>query len=426
MSKNKKLHTNLTGSDKEALKEVAAGLHDNAHVVWIKGPIMPGAITGFPATASSILLVAEGRPIDPQTLSAWREWAMNKAVRDLKMVFYDGNSTGRLSFCESALADWHRPWPEKEECKIRAGEWVSMPKGKTSKGDPSLLTLQFGKTGELLSHLDWVKTRFENSCRGLDRSYKAYVESILKYMKKGGNGAPKLGDEMSLDFIPRILLLGETGVGKTLFARYLASSRKFVRVSIPEYLQKEDMFEYDFFGYSRGAYTGGKEDGSLGILLENIGGVVFLDEIGEASPAIQAKLLAFMDDYRVRPRGCGGEAFYCPVLLVGATNKDIRDASYRNDLVQRFTDISEIPPLRDRKKSFPFLIDCLLQNIGINTGGSIKEIGKEAYCKLKDMDYLEGNFRELENLMRHACRNAGMEGRDYIVISDLQGKDINR
>ena len=95
--------------------------------------------------------------------------------------------------------------------------------------------------------------------------------------------------------LPRVLLLGESGVGKTLVARYLAmvgidknkvQSRPFGRVSLPQYIGKESMFEYDVFGY-RWYYTDAPAQGSRGYLLNHLGGVVFFDEIGDASAGIR-------------------------------------------------------------------------------------------------------------------------------------------
>ena len=179
------------------------------------------------------------------------------------------------------------------------------------------------------------------------------------------------------------------------------------------------MFEYDLFGYARGAYTGGQEAGSLGLLLANLGGVIFLDEIGEASRAIQAKLLAYLDDYMVRPRGWTGDPFFCPTLIVAATNKDLRKITdFRPDLLARFTDLEQVPPLRERIESFPFILDCLLQNPAINPGISVREIGQTAY-EIMVKHSFKGNFRELETMLRVACHAAAKDGRDFICRPDI-------
>ena len=228
-----------------------------------------------------------------------------------------------------------------------------------------------------------------------------------------------------IDQIPRVLLLGETGVGKTVFADYLGDhSTSVTRISIAEFVNKEDSFEYAFFGYCRGAYTSAKESGNPGLLLENIGKVLFLDEIGTATPAIQAKLLTFLDDFMVRPRGAT-QSLFCPLLIVAATNENIRENTrYRNDLFQRFTDIHHIPPIRELKHNFHFIVDAMLQNPAVNMNGKIKEVGKKAFEQIQAKNYIDGNFRELNNLLRHACQRAVSFGRDYLVDEDILEVDI--
>lgn len=401
-------------------------------VVWILGSNVLPADPGFRfpqrCTAAKILLVFEGLPVIPAALMAWRTWAEGKGAFDVKVAFYEKNtySSMLVQFLKDCLGDRLKPQPEKEPCKIKKGQLVRLSDGKAQKGEPSLLTLMFGKTGELLSYLDWIRFRFNKANNIPKTDIGKYLASISKCLQnphsEKSQDIPSLGVEEGVDSIPRILLIGETGVGKTLFAKYLSGDGSFIRISIPEYLEKEDMFEYDMFGYTCHAYNNADPNGSRGVLLNNVGGVIFLDEIGEASPKIQAKLLAFLDDYKVRPRDWTGKGFYCPVLIVGATNQPIETdkEKYRNDLVQRFTDRQTIPPLRERKESFHLLLDCLLQNEGINIDGKIEEIGKDAYNLLFQKDYKEGNFRELENLVRVACRKARIDGRTYIVRQDFE------
>ena len=156
------------------------------------------------------------------------------------------------------------------------------------------------------------------------------------------------------------------------------------------------------------------------------GGVVFLDEIGEANAVLQAKLLACLDDYRVRPRKWKGDPFYCPTLIVAATNRDLnkmaKNGEFREDLLARFTDHHIIPPLRERMEDMNFILDCLIQSAGINPEARVTEIGCEAVMAIVSRiqnHAFKGNFRELETIMRAACQAAAKDGRDFICIQDV-------
>ena len=142
-------------------------------------------------------------------------------------------------------------------------------------------------------------------------------------------------------------------MGKTLFAKYLAgAATDFKKVFIPEWLNKEDMLEYDLLDMRVEPTRTARVKETLAKLLNVVGGVIFFDEIGTASPAIQAKLLGYMDDYRVEPRGWTYGAFECPTLVVAATNlplEKLQDQDrFRPDLLARFTDIENVPPLRGK------------------------------------------------------------------------------
>ena len=385
-----------------------------------------------------IVIERNGAPVSTGLVLEWRDWAMGRNVWELRMAVVEGQ-LDKEAFEEILLdrcAGWNAEVSEAETPAIKAGQFVSLPDEPTPKDDPSLLTLMFGSMGELLSRLEVTARRFKKACHegGLDADViKKYLESVDKLLQQErppepGKKSPSLGLENLIDHFPKVLLFGESGVGKTLIASYLQSRTGLVqgrprRIPIPEYLGKEDAFEFDMFGYAHGAYTGGREDGEHGLLLGHIGGVVFLDEIGEANPTVQAKLLAFLDDYRVRPRGWGGSPLHCPVLVVAATNKDldemVKDGSFRGDLLRRFTDRLTIPPLRERIADIQFILDCLLQRDSLNPGGRITEIGEGALEAVKVRDFKDGNFRELEDLFRAACELANREGRHFLVAGDF-------
>jgi DNA-binding NtrC family response regulator len=217
-------------------------------------------------------------------------------------------------------------------------------------------------------------------------------------------------------------------VGKTLIARNLTRADNgarlpFIRVSIPEFACKEEDFESEMFGFRGGAYTGAPDDGSLGILLRHIGGVVFLDEIGDATPTMQAKLLAYLDDFNVRPRGFLTSLF-SPTLIIAATNYDlkakVKSGDFRQDLLMRFPVRTRIPSLNERKDWFPLILDTLLQSEKVNPSQSVTNIGQAALVQLTQRDYTNGNFRMLENTLTEAVERARRQGRAFLLNTDIQ------
>lgn len=251
--------------------------------------------------------------------------------------------------------------------------------------------------------------------------------------------------------LPRVLILGESGAGKTAVTQYLARRtspehdalpaqryRPIKRVAIPDYLGgQEAMLEYDLFGYLSGAYTGAAEAGNPGVLLSNIGGIVFLDEIGDASAAIQAKLLAYLDDYRVSPRGWTKQGLFCPLMIVAATNRPIDQWAaadeheflpdghprFRHDLYQRFDIVIRLPGLNERKSELPALVDALLQTSYVNPGfpeQGVHRISLLALDSLAELDYARANFRLLNRLLTRACSRAAVRGSSTILAMDIQ------
>ena len=424
------------------LESLLAGMTNGLSffVAWVTNEESPDDCDRLPEINSTRwLVIVQGLPIYTNRLEAWREEAGRQNVTDFKIGFIEGEATEEAlkKLITQRCPTWLRPVPVRESPKVQKGNWVQMS-GSPGKHDPSLLSMMFGSMGELLTRMDLISRRFHNACDLDDKTKSGHKEAIHKMLSAGsGNPSmlPTLG--VPIEQLPRVLLHGETGVGKTLFAKHLARSAKhnpgtasnFRKIFIPEWLHKEDMLEYDLFGYARGAYTDGKGEGDIGKLLNVVGGVIFLDEIGTASPEIQAKLLGFMDDYKVEPRGWTKDfAFECPVLVVAATNLSLKDLQkekkFRPDLLARFTDIEEVPPLRKRKNDLPFILDCLLQNPDINPKDpkrkvpEVTEIGCDAFEAIKNHEF-KANFRELENMLRRACLIAAREDRDYICKEDV-------
>ena len=204
-----------------------------------------------------------------------------------------------------------------------------------------------------------------------------------------------------------VLLLGETGTGKELFARavHFNSSRRdrpFVPINcsaIPE-----NLLESELFGYMKGAFTGAVGS-KRGLFEEADGGTVFLDEIGDLDLPLQAKLLRVIDDHEIRPIG-GVQSKKIDIRLITATNKDIakavKNSAFREDLYYRINVVTlQLPPLRDRKKDIIVLAGHFLDKYSHEIGKAVKFIDDTAMRHLMDY-YWPGNVRELQNIIERA------------------------
>ncbi len=204
-----------------------------------------------------------------------------------------------------------------------------------------------------------------------------------------------------------VLLLGETGTGKELFARVIhhnssRCSMPFVPINcsaIPE-----NLLETELFGHVRGAFTGAVAT-KKGILEDAEGGTVFLDEIGDMSLALQAKLLRVLEDQVIRPVGSTKGA-KVDIRFITATNKDLKAAvkinAFREDLYYRINVISlEIPPLRERKEDIRSLVSFYLLYYAQDLGRKIKDLSPEAMDRMMQYEWA-GNVRELQNVIERA------------------------
>jgi DNA-binding NtrC family response regulator len=213
--------------------------------------------------------------------------------------------------------------------------------------------------------------------------------------------------EQVADSIASVLLTGESGTGKDLLARALhfSSARRdgrFVPVNCAAV--PENLIESELFGHVRGAFTDARHS-RTGLFAAAAGGTVFLDEIGEMPPALQAKLLRVIEDKRVRPLGTT-EEFTVDVRIVAATNTDLEAAveqgRFRADLYYRLATVSiAVPPLRERYQDLAPLIRHFLVRASAEAGRPVPEMDSEATACLTRYRW-PGNIRELQNAIHRA------------------------
>jgi DNA-binding NtrC family response regulator len=201
-----------------------------------------------------------------------------------------------------------------------------------------------------------------------------------------------------------VLLLGETGVGKDVFAelvhrRSRRASRPFLRLHCAAIA--ESLFESELFGHEKGAFTGATQS-RRGLLESAHGGTAFLDEIGELPPSIQVKLLRVLEDRRVTPVG-SSESRKVDVRFVSATNRDLlaeaRRGAFRMDLYYRLAGmVLTVPPLRERRVEIAPLARQFIASMCREQGFAVIPLGSDALAALVDHPF-EGNIRELRNIV---------------------------
>ncbi len=204
-----------------------------------------------------------------------------------------------------------------------------------------------------------------------------------------------------------VLITGESGTGKELVARAIheASGRRdksFVSINCGAF--PETLLESELFGYMRGAFTGATTN-KKGLFEAAAGGSIFLDEIGDMTPAMQVKLLRVLQERHLRPLG-GTNEVAVDVRVIAATNQDlqaqIRNGSFREDLYYRIAVINiHIPALRERAEDIGLLAFFFLRHYAEKTGKGISGISSEALRCLESYNW-PGNIRQLENTIERA------------------------
>jgi len=223
-----------------------------------------------------------------------------------------------------------------------------------------------------------------------------------------------------------VLIQGETGTGKELFAQgiHLSSQRAtgpFIAVNCAAL--PGNLLESELFGYEEGAFTGARKGGKAGLFELAHGGTLFLDEIGEMSIPIQALLLRILQEKKVR-RISGERIVPVDVRIIAATNRDLEklmeEKLFRSDLYYRLNVLTlELPPLRERTGDIPLLVASIVEELA-ERGTRKLRIADEAVLHLLKQHDWPGNVRELRNVVERMvllCKTDDIRSEDIAFFA---------
>ncbi len=241
-----------------------------------------------------------------------------------------------------------------------------------------------------------------------------YIDSAL--LRKAAETAAMV----AIHDVP-VLVSGETGTGKELFAKLihrLSDRQHRAMVAVNCAAIPGELFESQLFGHEKGSFTGASQK-YLGRFREAHGGTLFLDEVGELTPSAQAKLLRVVQEGVVEP--VGGQPVKVNVRLVAATNRDlnaeVKAGRFRDDLLYRLCGFNiGLPPLRERRAEIPHLALKLLARLNRTIAKRERRLTQLALRRLSEHSW-PGNVRELENVLKSSIimsREAAIDAGDLV------------
>jgi PAS domain S-box-containing protein len=266
-------------------------------------------------------------------------------------------------------------------------------------------SLLIDKNGEVLGGVEIFRDHslVEELRKQLSASF--HVEDIVSNspaMKKIFNILPQISQSDAT-----VLIEGETGTGKELMARAIHNmgprkDHPFVAINCGAL--PDTLLESELFGYKKGAFTHAVKDKPGKFALAR-GGTVFLDEIGDTSPAFQVSLLRVLQEHEYTPLG-GLEKEQTDVRIIAATNRDLSELmeteQFRQDLYYRVNVVKLfLPPLRQRMEDIPLLVERFISKMNLRQGKHLQGIDQAVLATLMSHSF-PGNIRELENIIEHA------------------------
>lgn len=247
-----------------------------------------------------------------------------------------------------------------------------------------------------------LNRRIEAAARRVEAGTVAPIMGAGKAMEDVLSTVGKIADSLA-----PVLIQGETGTGKSLLARHihaLSERREQPFLTIDCGALPENLLESELFGHVRGAFTGAV-NARRGLVQEAESGTVFLDEIGEMSPGMQAKLLRVLQEHEIRPVG-SNKVIPVDVRFMSATHRDlaadVERGVFREDLYYRLAVVPvHLPPLRERREDIMMFAGHFVQKYNARYGKAITAVSPASLQMLAEQPW-KGNIRELENVVERA------------------------
>jgi transcriptional regulator with GAF, ATPase, and Fis domain len=403
-----------------ALLKIGAIINSVRDLETLQRELLASVFEIIPAERGAILLLGTGGEEFISTYGLNRDGGFEQTVHVSLTVVRQAVKSGTAILCSDVSE--HEEWKKTESLMVtqtrslmcvpltvfeRALGAIYLSSGKAEEGfDENHLQLMLMVAAiaavaiENARHIEWLTT--ENERLRADVQIEHNMIGNSQKMRAAYGFIAKVAPTDS-----SVLIYGESGTGKELMARAIhqnsnRAEEPFVAINCAAIT--ETLLESELFGYEKGAFTGASAQ-KKGKLEMAQGGTVFLDEIGEMAPQLQAKLLRVLQE-REFDRVGGTQPVKVDIRIIAATNRDLRNAiaegSFREDLYYRLNVLSfQMPPLRERREDIPLLANYFTTKHSSRCKRAVRGVSQEAQVYLTSYDW-PGNIRELENSVERA------------------------